>query len=64
MMRCAVLLMFQSAPRILMRGDVRQLAFGDVSCKVSIRAPHSHAGRLLSVPSMFDSLEVEVLFTS
>ena len=37
--------MFQSAPRILMRGDADAPSATGTSWVVSIRAPHSHAGR-------------------
>ena len=37
--------LFQSAPRILMRGDIVAGTGISINTTVSIRAPHSHAGR-------------------
>ena len=52
--------LFQSAPRILMRGDkpVAHL----LACRnyVSIRAPHSHAGRRLA----FNAVDPDIKFQS
>ena len=41
-------ILFQSAPRILMRGDTTTATANAIAKTVSIRAPHSHAGRQYS----------------
>ena len=51
--------MFQSAPRIFMRGDLVEKRYTGEARNVSIRAPHFHAGRPMLLNIAYGSLQSE-----